>query len=114
MITFSQSLKNSIFEGEGFRVFWSKRGHWTTSSEAGSLPGAGRGYIESCGETISESIANMEAALLMRREELQQKLIEVDSAIEEIRADGYLADELESVAEKKPPQWGAVIMTKAR
>lgn len=101
MIRYCNIFKNYIYEVKAFRVFWSKRGYWTASSEAGKLPGAGRGCIESNGESIGEAVANLEAALIARQGELNQKLKEVEAALMEVRSDGYLAEELESVATRK-------------
>lgn len=77
-----------------FRVYWSKRGHYTASSKAGAMPGTGNGEIESCGESPGEAVANLEAALIERREALQQKINEISEALREVREDGYQADDL--------------------
>jgi hypothetical protein len=104
MIIFCNVMKNYIFQACNFRVFWSKRGYFTASSKAGSMPGAGRGYMESNGESPCEAVANLETALIARREELQQKINEIRAALQEIREDGYQAQDLELLAERKTPE----------
>lgn len=103
MIIFCNVMKNYIFRAKTFRVFWSKRGYFTASSKAGSLPGAGRGYVEESGATPRAALASLEATLIARRDDLQQKVKEIDNALQELREDGYQADKLEEKAERKAP-----------
>lgn len=94
MIIFCNILKKYVFQMSSFRVYWSKRGHYTATSAAGAGPGTGNGSIESCGESPSEAVANLEAALIERREALQKKINEVNKALQEIYLDGHQANDL--------------------
>lgn len=49
-------------------------------------------------------IQGTETALIARREELQQKINEITAALQEIREDGYQAQDLEMLAERKKPE----------
>lgn len=104
MIIFSNVLKKYVFQMAGFSVYWSKRGYYSASSKAGSMPGTGNGVIESEGSTPGEAVANLETALITRREALQQKINEISAALQEIREDGYQAQDLELLAERKTPE----------
>lgn len=68
------------------------------------MPGAGRGYMESNGDSTREALENLETALIARREALQQKINEISAALQEIREDGYQAQDLELLAERKAPR----------
>ena len=94
MVIFCNILKKYVFKMPGFKVYWSKRGHYTASSAAGAGAGYGNGEIESEGNTPGEAVANLEAALIERREALQQKINEISEALREVREDGYQADDL--------------------
>lgn len=94
MVIFCNILKKYVFKMPGFKVYWSKRGHYTASSAAGAAAGYGNGEIESEGNTPGEAVANLEAALIERREALQQKINEISEALREVREDGYQADDL--------------------
>lgn len=94
MIIFCNILKKYVFQMSSFRVYWSKRGHYTASSAAGAMPGTGNGKIESCGQSPKEALTNLEAALIERREALQQKINEISEALREVREDGYQAYDL--------------------
>ncbi|URC22770.1 hypothetical protein KASHIRA_01960 [Serratia phage vB_SmaM-Kashira] len=114
MIRFCHVMKNFIFEVKGFRVFWSKRGRWTASSNAGSLPGKDRSYLEAKGDTVKQAIEALDDALQGRKNELVKKIEEIDAALFDLRTLAYEAEELESVAEKKRPEWGCVLPIKVR
>lgn len=101
MIRFCHIIKNSLFQGNGFKVFWSIRGHWTASTSAGSLPGSGRGYLESCGDSIPEALENLDQSLEARKADLLEKIKGIDNALFYIRSDGFEAEALESVATKR-------------
>lgn len=75
MIIFCNILKKYVFKMSGFKVYWSKRGHYTASSTAGAMPGAGNGEIESCGESPGEAVANLETALIKRRDDLHVETV---------------------------------------
>lgn len=77
-----------------FRVYWSKRGHYTASSKAGAMPGTGNGEIESTGETTGEAVKNLHLALIQRRAALQSKIEEVDEAIYQVTRNGWKAEDL--------------------
>nr|DAY73678.1 MAG TPA: hypothetical protein [Caudoviricetes sp.] len=94
MIIFCNILKKYVFKMSGFKVYWSKRGHYTASSTAGAMPGAGNGEIESCGESPGEAVANLETALIKRRDDLHSKINEVNKALQQIYLDGHNADDL--------------------
>lgn len=94
MIIFCNILKKYVFQMKGFKVYWSKRGHYTASSAAGAAAGYGNGLIESEGSTPGEAVTNLEAALIERREALQQKINEISEALQQVREDGYQAQDL--------------------
>lgn len=101
MIRFCHVIKNHIFSGNGFKVFWSIRGRWTASTAAGALPGSGRGYVEATGETIPAALRSLDDLLESRRADLLEKIKEIDNALFYIRCDGYEAEALDGVAEKR-------------
>lgn len=78
----------------GFKVYWSKRGHYTASSTAGAGPGAGNGEIESCGESPGEAVANLQTSLIQKRKAFQAKIAEIEEALEQIRYTGHNAEDL--------------------
>lgn len=94
MIIFCRILKKYVFQMSNFRVYWSKRGHYTASSKAGAMPGTGNGEIESEGSTPSEAAYNLLSALTARRETLLAKITEIDEAMAQIRHTGYNAQDL--------------------
>lgn len=94
MIIFCNILKKYVFNMPGFRVYWSKRGHYTASSTAAAGPGYGNGEIESEGSTPGEAVDNLRLALITRREALQAKIAEVEEALEQIRYTGHNAQDL--------------------
>lgn len=94
MIIFCNILKKYVFNMPGFRVYWSKRGHYTASSKAGAMPGAGNGEIESTGNTPGEAVNNLQLALIERQRELQAKIFAIDEALEQIRYTGHNAKDL--------------------
>lgn len=69
-----------------FSLQWSKRGHWFAASKAGSLPGKGNGGIEGKGSTEEAAIDDLYSKLIARRDNLQDKLAEVERALCEIRS----------------------------
>lgn len=69
-----------------FCVQWSKRGHWFATSDAGSMPGKGNGEIEGKGNTQQSATDDLYSKLIARRDNLQDKLAEVENALCEIRA----------------------------
>lgn len=77
-----------------FRVYWSKRGHYTASSTAGAMPGTGNGEIESAGETTGQAVKNLHLALIQRKAALQAKIDEVEEAIHQVTRNGYKAEDL--------------------
>ena len=94
MIIFCNILKKYVFQMSSFRVYWSKRGHYTASSKAGAMPGTGNGEIESAGETTGEAVKNLHLALIQRKAALQAKIDEVDEAIHQVTRNGYKAEDL--------------------
>lgn len=94
MIIFCNILKKYVFQAAGFRVYWSKRGHYTASSAAAAGPGYGNGEIESVGDTPGEAVINLRKALITRREALQAKLNAVEEALQQVRDIGHKAQDL--------------------
>lgn len=93
MIIFCNIFKKYVFQATGFRVYWSKRGHYTASSAAAG-PGYGNGEIEAVGDTPGEAVINLRKALTARREALQAKLNEVEEALQQVRDIGHKAQDL--------------------
>lgn len=94
MIIFCNILKKYVFQMSSFRVYWSKRGHYTASSKAGAMPGTGNGEIESTGATTGEAVKNLHLALIQRKAALQAKINEVEEAIQQVTRNGWKAEDL--------------------
>lgn len=94
MIIFCNILKKYVFTVNAFKVYWSKRGHYTATSAAGVMPGYGNGEIESQGSTPGEAVKQLLSDLIARREALQAKIEEVDQALHQVRTVGYKAQDL--------------------
>ncbi len=95
MIRFCQALKRKVFQVSTFQVYFSKRGYWSASSSAGSMPGRANGVIEAQGYTVAQALQQLDDKLQARRDFFQQKINEIDQALLDVRTLGYEAEELE-------------------